>query len=277
MPELPEVETTCKGIYQALVGHKINHIVIREKRLRWPIDTQAIQRLKHQKIINVTRRAKYILIEFAKGTMVIHLGMSGSLRLITDNTPARKHDHIEWHLSSGVVLRFHDPRRFGCVLWTHDWSTHPRFKKLGLEPLSSAFNAKYLYSKTHKAHSPIKSILMNQHVVVGVGNIYAVESLFLAKIHPLRLGHTLSLSECKAICQAIKRVLKIAIKAGGTTLQDFYQSDGQRGYFALKLQVYNKEDIPCGKCNTPIKRISMQNRSTYFCPHCQPSPAKPKI
>jgi formamidopyrimidine-DNA glycosylase len=269
MPELPEVETTCRGIYSALVGQKVSKIIIRETRLRWPIDTKAIQRVKNQAILNVTRRAKYILIEFAEGTMVIHLGMSGSLRLGTADTPIKKHDHIEWHLSSSVVLRYHDPRRFGAVLWSKDPEQLPQFKHLGPEPLDPTFTAKHLYLKTQKAKSPIKSIIMNQRIVVGVGNIYAVEGLYVAKIHPLRLGNTLSLAECKALCSAIKQVLKKSIQAGGTTLQDFYQSDGQPGYFAQKLQVYDEHRKPCRTCKTLIEKIVIQNRSTYFCPKCQ--------
>lgn len=270
MPELPEVETTCRGIAKALVGYKITRVHIREGRLRWPVNHQALKRLKNQKILSVSRRAKYILIEFAPGFLVLHLGMSGSLRLVKPNESCRKHDHIEWQISSGLVLRYHDPRRFGAVLWAENLEALPQLQKLGPEPLSSAFNAQYLFAKAQKSQVVIKSFIMNQQIVVGVGNIYAVESLYLAKIHPLRISSSLSLAECRLLCVTIKRVLKKAIEAGGTTLQDFYQSDGQPGYFAQKLQVYDEAGKPCRKCKTVIEKITVQNRSTYFCSTCQP-------
>lgn len=269
MPELPEVETTCSAIRTALVNKKIEKIIVRQPQLRWPIDLKAMKRLHNQPISAVNRRAKYILIQFPIGTLIIHLGMSGRLCLLNKDTQAVKHDHIDWQLNDDLMLRYHDPRRFGAVLWAKDLNHIKQLQHLGPEPLSLDFNASYLFEKTQKARCPIKALIMNQKIVVGVGNIYAVESLFLAKINPLRPSKTLSSQECTALVTTIQSVLKKAIQQGGTTLKDFYQANGQPGYFSQELNVYGHEGQPCKACKTPIIQTRLQNRATCYCPKCQ--------
>lgn len=270
MPELPEVETTCNGLRAHLIKKTITKIFIRREQLRWPVPKKALQKnLVDAVISNVSRRAKYILIQVPTGSLVIHLGMSGTLRLVPLGTPLRKHDHFDCLLSSNNILRFNDPRRFGALLW-HD-KVHPlqQFEKLGPEPLSVAFHANYLHQLAQKHRLAVKTFIMDQKVVVGVGNIYASESLFLAKIHPLHPANALSLTHYQALYAAIQEVLNAAILKGGTTLKDFCQSDGKPGYFNQELKVYGRQDQPCISCGTLIQAIRVGQRSTYFCPHCQ--------
>lgn len=271
MPELPEVETTVRGIKPHLVSKVISHIKVRQEQLRWPIETKILkQKLSAQVIKAVTRRAKYILIHVSTGTLVIHLGMSGTLKIVAANTPILKHDHFDVVMLSGQILRFNDPRRFGAVLFIEDdLDLHPRFQHLGPEPLSKTFTAKSLYEKSRKHRLPIKSFIMNAKVVVGVGNIYASESLFSANIHPLHPAHALPLEAYKKLHAAIQAILKAAIKKGGTTLKDFYQSDGKPGYFSQELQVYDRAGMSCFCCNTAIEAIRIGQRSSYYCPVCQ--------
>lgn len=270
MPELPEVETTCRGIAPHVINQTISQIIIREKRLRWPIPTKILQKeLHHQKILSVTRRAKYIYIQFATGYLIIHLGMSGTLQIFPLNTDFRKHDHFECILQNGKILRFNDPRRFGCILWAQDPNQLAIIANLGPEPLSEQFSEKYLYQKAQRRHITIKEFIMNNHIVVGVGNIYASESLFLAGINPLMRAKELTLTQAKALCKAIRHTLEKAIAMGGTTLKDFYQSDGKPGYFSIELKVYGRNNESCYSCTKNIESIRIGQRMTYFCPQCQ--------
>ncbi|MBS0290438.1 MAG: bifunctional DNA-formamidopyrimidine glycosylase/DNA-(apurinic or apyrimidinic site) lyase [Proteobacteria bacterium] len=269
MPELPEVETTCRGIAPFLIGHIIQNIKVHEPRLRWPINTRVIQKqLKNQRVLAVSRRAKYIIVSFSTGNLVIHLGMSGTLAIVNKHTLPRKHDHFECFLNSGKILRFNDPRRFGAVLFEQT-DPLPQLAHLGIEPLDKSFTVDSLYEQTQKHRSNIKTFLMNQRIIVGIGNIYANECLFLAKIHPQTLSYHLSLTQCKQLHRAIQQVLKKAIKSGGTTLKDFYQYDGKPGYFSQALTVYDREDQPCYRCQSPVKLIQLGQRATYFCSQCQ--------
>lgn len=270
MPELPEVETTCRGIRPHLQNQTIRAVTIRQPRLRWPISPQLRKQARDAVIETVNRRAKYVLIKTGHGTIIIHLGMSGSLRLTTSEEPPRKHDHIDIELANGRVLRFHDPRRFGAVLWTRqDPLTHQLLRQLGPEPLDPAFNAGDMRALAAHRKQAIKTFLMNSRNVVGVGNIYTNEALFLAGIHPKTAAGRLSLQRWTKLVKAIQEVLRKAIDQGGTTLRDFINSDGQPGYFAQSLQVYGRDSEPCPVCQKPIRRIIQTQRATYYCPHCQ--------
>lgn len=268
MPELPEVETSRRGIEPHLVGATILHAVIRNGRLRWPVSDE-IYRLSDIPVLSVQRRAKYLLIELPNGWMIVHLGMSGSLRVLMEETPPGKHDHVDLVLSNGKILRYTDPRRFGAWLWTASLEGHPVLAHLGPEPLSEAFNDAYLFEKSRKRKVAVKTWVMDNKLVVGVGNIYASESLFAARIHPDRLASSLSVAEAARLTQAIKDVLTRSIIQGGTTLRDFQQTDGKPGYFAQALQVYGREGEPCRQCGTAIKSGKHGQRSTWWCPLCQ--------
>lgn len=268
MPELPEVETSRLGIRPYLQNQKIHQIIVRQPKLRWPIDTDIVQ-INGQIIEDIQRRAKYILIKLQTGWVVIHLGMSGSLRILQQEKSAEKHDHVDLVMENGVILRYTDPRRFGAWLWTPFLEWLPQLKNLGPEPLSDDFNADYLYLTLSKRKVPIKSLIMDNHVVVGVGNIYASESLFMAKILPSRLANTLTYEEVSLLVQSIKLVLAKSIAQGGTTLRDFAQSDGKPGYFVQQLQVYGRAQLPCFECNTLIKSQRIGQRNTFYCESCQ--------
>lgn len=269
MPELPEVETTRRGIEPHLTGQVIEQVVVRHSQLRWPVpDLNTL--VSGLKIIAVQRRAKYLLLQTEHGHLIIHLGMSGHLRLVNAQEAPQKHDHIDLHLSHQKILRYHDPRRFGAWLWTEDApEQHPLLAKLAPEPLSAKFNAEYVWQRIQRRKVSIKNWLMNAQQVVGVGNIYANESLFLAAIHPQRLAASLSYEECERLVSTIKQVLNRAIEQGGTTLKDFLSPDGKPGYFAQALYVYGRADQPCLICANPIQRCVQQQRASYFCPHCQ--------
>ncbi len=269
MPELPEVETTCRGIEQHIVGKKIRQVNVYQASLRWPV-TQGLHNLLHQqKVISVYRRAKYILIQFLHGSLILHLGMSGSLRLSLKAESRKKHDHVEFEFAK-FYLRFHDPRRFGCVLWTSQVpEQHPLMAHLGPEPLTDSFNAALLYRLSRNKKSTIKHFIMDGKNVVGIGNIYACESLFRSGIHPLCRVHKISLGRYGYLVKNAKRVLLEAIQQGGTTLKDFTRSDGSPGYFALKLQVYGKKDKPCPKCGKAILSRIISQRNTFYCNNCQ--------
>lgn len=270
MPELPEVETTCRGIAPHIVGHTIAAINVRETRLRWKVATKLLQtKLIKQPILGVTRRAKYIQIHVSTGTLVIHLGMSGTLRVTHPKEPIKKHDHLEILIGNSNSLRFNDPRRFGAVLFCGPTQTLSQLAHLGIEPLDKAFNGDYLLQKAHKHRKAVKTFIMDQRIVVGVGNIYANEALFLAKIHPQLTCNALTQDHCNKLVAAIKKILKAAIKQGGTTLKDFRQSDGKPGYFSQNLAIYNKEGLACRQCQHAIKALRISQRSTYFCPNCQ--------
>jgi formamidopyrimidine-DNA glycosylase len=270
MPELPEVETTRRGILPHLLGHRIQEIVVRDRRLRWPVPKNLNAKLQGRKISEVSRRGKYLLLATDAGTLIMHLGMSGSLRVLTCDTPPEKHDHVDIVLDNQQCLRLRDPRRFGAVLFTDsDPLQHELLRDLGPEPLSADFNAEYLFAKSRKRKACIKVFIMDSHIVVGVGNIYANEALFAAGIHPRRAAGKVTRAQYDLLVNAIKQVLHAAIKAGGTTLRDFTRSDGKPGYFRLSLQIYGREGEPCPQCGKPITHAVIGQRSSYYCTHCQ--------
>jgi len=268
MPELPEVETTTRGIRPYLLGQHIECFIIRERRLRWPI-SDAIDQLSGQKITDVYRRGKYILMPVDHGTMLWHLGMSGSMRILPHNSPVARHEHVEMQLSSGQALKFRDPRRFGSLLFTREKpQEHRLLRRLGPEPLTDAFNTDYIFRACRKRSASIKSVIMDSHIVVGVGNIYASEALFSAGIRPTREAGRISKKRISRLVETIKHTLEAAILQGGTTLQDFSRVDGKPGYFTQSLQVYGVRD-GCRTCGKTIKQIVQNQRSSYYCPRCQ--------
>jgi formamidopyrimidine-DNA glycosylase len=270
MPELPEVETTCRGIAPHLLGQCIQRCSVHNAQLRWPVPNVLKKTLPSQTIRAITRRAKYLLLTVDSGTVIVHLGMSGSLRLAKPSEARRKHDHIELLLGNGLCLRYCDPRRFGAWLWTtDDPHQHPLLSHLGPEPLCRDFSARHLQSQLTQRRQPIKTLIMDNRIVVGVGNIYANEALFRAGIHPQRAGDSLNNTECAALVQQIKQVLKQAIQRGGTTLRDFVGGDGKPGYFAQELLVYGRAGDTCHRCQHVLEEIRLGQRSTVFCPHCQ--------
>ncbi len=270
MPELPEVETTRRGIAPALVGQRVLQLVVRERRLRWPISPQIESRVRGAVVRRVERRAKYILLHFDAGTAILHLGMSGSLRVMKSGAAPLAHDHWDLVIDNGLMLRFHDPRRFGSLTWTGgDPQRHPLLKSLAPEPLSDAFDADYLFRATRKRRVAIKSLIMNSRLVVGVGNIYASEALFRAHLRPTRAAGRLSRAQAAALAASIREVLAEAIAIGGTTLRDYVNADGVPGYFRQQLFVYERDGEPCRVCGSQVKQIQQGRRSTYFCPHCQ--------
>jgi formamidopyrimidine-DNA glycosylase len=270
MPELPEVETTRRGIEPHVMGRVITRLSVHEPRLRWRVDPQLAQWAEGQRIRAVHRRAKYILVELERGHLLVHLGMSGSLRVLPVRTARETHDHFDLEMDSGWLVRFNDPRRFGSLMHlTGDPGEHPLLRRLAPEPLDEAFDADYLFKVTRKRSVAIKLAIMNSQLVVGVGNIYASESLFRAGIRPGRAAKSLTRTECAALVKAIKAVLGAAIRAGGTTLRDYVGASGEPGYFRQKLFVYERAGEPCRKCGTPIRHRVQGQRSTYFCPSCQ--------
>jgi len=269
MPELPEVETSRRGIEPYLLGQTIDEVVIRQRSLRWPVSDDVDEHLPGQTVESIDRRAKYLLIHTTDGTAIIHLGMSGSVSIVEMDTPAAVHDHFDFALGSGKSLRFRDPRRFGSLHWTDDTSDHWLLKNLGPEPLGDAFSGEYLWQQSRGRRVAVKQFIMNAGIVVGVGNIYASESLFLAGIHPRRAAGRIARARYDDLAAAVKNVLQKAIKAGGTTLRDFYGFNGQAGYFQQQLEVYDREDEPCRRCEHPITAIVLGQRSTYYCKHCQ--------
>lgn len=270
MPELPEVETTCRGIAPHIKGQKISRTVVRDTRLRWPIPADLDQLTRDQKVIRVKRRSKYILIELERGTLLIHLGMSGSLRVLLDDPTPAKHDHVDLEFGNGIRLRYNDPRRFGAWLYSEgEIAEHDLIAHLGPEPLTDAFNFDYFYGLTRKRKTKIKSFIMDAKIVVGVGNIYANEALFLSGIYPHKLAGQLTKAECELLIANIKQVLARAIEQGGTTLRDFVGGDGKPGYFAQQLNVYGRAGQLCHSCGSIIRELRTNNRSTCFCPQCQ--------
>jgi formamidopyrimidine-DNA glycosylase len=269
MPELPEVETTRRGLLPRLRGRSLEHVVVRDARLRWPVPADLESRLAGRTLHALTRRGKYLLFDFGSATQIVHLGMSGSLRFAETGEPATRHDHVDWQFDDGTVLRLRDPRRFGAVLWTADLAGHPLLAHLGPEPLTAAFDATYLHAQCQRRSAAIKQVIMDAQVVVGVGNIYASESLFHAGIRPATAARRLSRPACARLVGAVKRVLDAAIAAGGSSLRDYVQSSGELGYFQLQTQVYDREGLPCKACATPIRRIVQGQRATFYCPRCQ--------
>jgi formamidopyrimidine-DNA glycosylase len=269
MPELPEVETSRRGIEPWIADRTVVDVIVRDRRLRWPVARGIEGKLRGQRIDSVERRAKYLLINTALGTALMHLGMTGSVFIVERGTPAGVHDHIDIELDSGKALRFRDPRRFGSFFFSKRPHEHPLLAKLGPEPLGDAFDGKYLWETSRGRKVSVKQFIMNAHVVVGVGNIYASESLFQAGINPKRAAGRIAQHRYDRLADSIRDVLARAIKAGGTTLRDFYGGDGEPGYFKQELAVYDREDEQCRVCDTPIKAIVQGQRSTYYCKTCQ--------
>lgn len=269
MPELPEVETTRRGIAPHLEGLSVSDVVVRQPRLRWPVPRGLKRTLGGRALMRVERRAKYLLLRFGNGTLIIHLGMSGSLRILPGTTPPEPHDHVDI-VFGDRCLRLRDPRRFGAVLWHRgDMDRHPLIAHLGPEPLSDAFSAAQLADAARGRKVAIKQLIMDGKVVVGVGNIYANEALYLAGIHPMRPAGRIGFARIERLVAAIKQVLAAAIEQGGTTLRDFQREDGRPGYFAQQLRVYGRGGLPCPACGRPLKEIRQGQRSTVYCGHCQ--------
>ena len=270
MPELPEVETTRRGIIDHVKGKLVEQIIVRQPLLRWPVTESLLPELTGRKILDVQRRGKYLLLQADTGTLLIHLGMSGSLRVLKDIPQPGKHDHIDLLLSDKSCLRFTDPRRFGSFLWHKgEVNEHKLLRSLGPEPLTEDFDGAYLHSLSRKRNAPIKSFIMDSHVVVGVGNIYANEALFMSGIHPKRAAGRISLKRYETLAKNIKSVLSNAIEVGGTTLRDFTNSSGNPGYFKQSLKVYGRGGEACKTCGAELKEIRLGQRSTVFCPSCQ--------
>ncbi len=270
MPELPEVETTRRGIRPYVEGQRVTGVRIRCRQLRWPIPAGIEARLTGAAIESVQRRAKYLLLHTGRGTALIHLGMSGSLRLCKPGAAYEKHDHYEFVLENGWRLRYRDPRRFGCLLWAGcDPAVHPLLKDLGPEPFDAAFSGDYLYEVSRHRRVSIKAQLMNARIVAGVGNIYANEALFLAGIHPRRAAGRISRARMQRLTDAVRDVLQQSIRAGGTTLRDFLGGDGQPGYFRQQLRVYDRAGQPCDRCGTPLRHTMLGQRATCYCARCQ--------
>ena len=270
MPELPEVETTRRGIAPHLEGRRVRKVVVRQPRLRWPVPPRLARELTGQRIEHVRRRGKYLLLETAAGTVILHLGMSGSLRVLDAAEPPQAHDHVDICLDNGRCLRLRDPRRFGAVLWTtRPAAQHRLLRDLGPEPLGEAFDADYLFQRSRGRRVAIKPFIMDSKVVVGVGNIYASEALFLAGINPKTPAGRIGRARMQRLVEAIRAVLARAIEQGGTTLRDFSDSAGRPGYFQQQLQVYGRAGEPCRRCGGNIRSLTLGQRSTFYCPRCQ--------
>jgi formamidopyrimidine-DNA glycosylase len=270
MPELPEVETTRRGIAPALEGRTLREVRVRERRLRWALPRGFEAELTGRRVLEVSRRAKYLLVRTDAGTLIVHLGMSGSLRVLPAETPPLAHDHVDLVLDSGACVRFNDPRRFGSMHFVAgDPHEHKLLRALAPEPLSDAFDGARLHARARRRKVAVKLFLMDARTVVGVGNIYASEALFRAGVSPRRAAGRLSREACERIAKAVKDVLADAIRVGGTTLRDYVNADGMPGYFRQKLYVYERAGEPCRVCGTPVRHCVQGQRSTYWCPHCQ--------
>jgi len=274
MPELPEVETTRRGIAALVVGRPLARLIVRETRLRWPIATDMASTLAGHTVLECARRGKYLLLRFAHGTQLIHLGMSGSLRRVHATDEPLRHDHVDWIFDDSLVLRLHDPRRFGAVLWHPETSgpihAHPLLAHLGIEPFDPDFDARWLHRSLRRRSVSIKQVLLGGRVVVGVGNIYASESLFRAGIHPATPAHRVSVARCARLVDAIRTTLSDALASGGSSIRDYVNSQGEPGaYFDIHAAVYDRAGLPCRICGTPIRRIIQNARATYYCPRCQ--------
>lgn len=284
MPELPEVETTRRGIEPHIVKRLVTNVCIRQPKLRWPIPEQLANILLGQQLIGITRRAKYLLFYFETGCLLVHLGMSGSLRVLSPEsdhireldiqkiievTP-NKHDHVDIIFDDQFMLRYNDPRRFGSMLWLTDApKNHPLLNHLGPEPLAEEFKGQHLYEASRNRKINVKQFIMDQSVVTGVGNIYANEALFLSRIHPLRPAGNITLEDYQILAEHIKTILAAAIRQGGTTLRNFSNAEGKPGYFKQQLHVYGRANLPCRCCQQALEEIRINNRTSVFCPHCQ--------
>ncbi len=271
MPELPEVEITRRGILPYVLGEAIERVIVRNARLRWPIPRRLAQELKGQQILSVDRRAKYLLLRCDIGTVILHLGMSGSLRVLPRDAPIGRHDHVDWVLGSGLCLRLRDPRRFGAVLWTRlsPAERHKLLMDLGPEPLGDELNGRYLFEKSRRRVMALRNFLLDSKVVAGIGNIYSNEAAFHAGIHPGRPASKISRARYERLASSLKEVLRAAIARGGTTLRDFRRSDGRPGYFQNELNVYGREGEGCQRCGRVIVRKVIHGRSMFFCRGCQ--------
>jgi len=271
MPELPEVEITRRGLLP-LINQVVKNVAIRNASMRWPIPSHLIKTLKNKKLVSLNRRAKYILAQFDNGTLLLHLGMSGRISLLDRNYPPEKHDHFDIEFQDGRLLRLRDPRRFGAVLWVGlEPSEHKLLSGLGPEPLDDMFNGEYLHQSIRTRTATIKTTIMDSHLVVGVGNIYASESLFRARIDPQLPANKLSLAKCERLVTEIKATLNDALNAGGSSLRDFFGTDGNPGYFQQEYFAYGRTDKPCKVCGKPIKTVRLGQRSTFYCAYCQKS------
>lgn len=272
MPELPEIEVTKRGIAPHLEGQRLRGLEVRNPRLRWPVPPELALAITGREVLEAGRRGKYLLLRFDNGTQLIHLGMSGSLRLVEPGQLPSLHDHVDW-IFEHQILRLRDPRRFGAVLWHPATDgpvlAHPRLASLGIEPFDEAFDGAFLHRATRTRSSPIKQALLSGDIVVGVGNIYASESLFRSGIHPTTPAARLSRARCDRLAAEIKQTLADAIAAGGSTLRDFVHSDGSSGYFQIDSRVYGRAGLPCRVCATPIRRLVQFQRATFYCPRCQ--------
>lgn len=270
MPELPEVETTRRGIAPYLLGDRVERVVVRESRLRWPVPVDLDHCLAGTQVASLDRRGKYILARNDRGCLIAHLGMSGSLRVLTRPERPAAHDHVDIVMSKGAIIRYRDPRRFGCLLWTRDDPhDHPLLRGLGPEPLSDDFDGGYLHRMSRGRRAPVKGFIMDARVVVGVGNIYASEALSVAGIHPLRAAGRVSLRRFERLALAIRETLARSIRLGGTTLRDFVNPSGEPGYFEQTLRVYGRAGQPCRACKAPLRQVVVGQRSTFYCPSCQ--------
>ncbi|UAW98285.1 bifunctional DNA-formamidopyrimidine glycosylase/DNA-(apurinic or apyrimidinic site) lyase [Halopseudomonas nanhaiensis] len=269
MPELPEVETTRRGIAPHLEGRRVTRLIVRDRRLRWPIPEDLGIQIEDQTFAAVRRRAKYLLMDIGGGTLISHLGMSGNLRLVPVNTPVLKHEHVDIELDSGMALRYTDPRRFGAMLWSTDPSSHPLLAHLGPEPLSGTFDGSRLFSLSRGRSMAVKPFIMDNAVVVGVGNIYATEALFAAGIDPRREAGRISRARYDRLAEEIRRILAYAIERGGTTLRDFIGGDGQPGYFQQELFAYGRGGQLCKVCGGTLSEVRLGQRSSVFCRRCQ--------
>ena len=269
MPELPEVETTRLGLSRLVKKKKIVEVIIRQRNLRWPIEDGFENHLRGSTFTRLSRRGKYLLFHSEGGRMMVHLGMSGSLRVVPSISNIRKHDHVDICFDDSSVLRYHDPRRFGSFFWLAPKQIHKLLKNLGPEPLSKNFDGNYLYEMAKHRRVTVKTLIMNSSIVVGVGNIYANEALFLSGIRPDRLSSSISKQRYKDLVNQIKRVLNSSIRSGGTTLRDFVRESGQPGYFKQRLFVYGRGNQICKNCTKLLRETRINNRSTFFCPRCQ--------
>ncbi len=270
MPELPEVETTLRGIAPHLTGQTVRAVVVRQPRLRWPVPQALNNELPGHVIERVSRRGKYLLLHTAPGTVILHLGMSGSLRIVPCDTPAEKHDHVDLALANGDCLRLRDPRRFGAVLWTRaDAAAHKLLASLGPDPLENGFSGDYLFRASRGRSRAIRDLLIDGRIVAGIGNIYANEALFSASIHPRRAAGRISRKRYQRLARVLRATLKRAIAAGGTTLRDFRSASGDAGYFQLRARVYGRAGSPCRRCGRPIRAAALGGRRIFYCGHCQ--------
>ncbi len=270
MPELPEVETTRQGLSPHISGARITSLIVRDPRLRWPVDKHLPEILTGRRLDTIGRRAKYLIFEFETGALLIHLGMSGHLRLVDPTHPPRRHDHLDFGFDNGLLMRFHDPRRFGSVLFTRQHPLeHPLLRSLGPEPLEDHFTGHDLYSCSKGRRLAVKAFVMDARIVAGVGNIYASEALFLAGIHPARAAGRISLQRYQRLAACIRKVLSAAVRQGGTSLRDFVNGHGEPGYFSQHLNVYAREGKACKFCARTIKQLVIGQRASYYCTHCQ--------